>query len=282
MAVRIDYVNIPPDLTLEYAQQGAPAGQPLVLLHGFGDSWHTWERVLPHLPERELRVYALSQRGHGNSDKPADGYGIDQLASDLAAFLAALGLERVTLCGHSMGGAVVTRYSIDHPERVNGLILVGASTTIASSAAARDYWRPLLANLHDPVDPAMVRRMITESFVQPVPDVFREMLIRETAQVPARVWREVFHSRWQGMGEFAGQLGEIKAPVLVLAGERDRRYPPAVQQELAAQVPQAHLKLYARCGHCPHWEEPERFARDAADFLLNLHQEKPDIPETWR
>lgn len=73
MAPEIKSVELLKDVTLQYAQQGNPSGTPVLLLHGLSDSWHSFERVLPHLPE-SIRAFALTQRGHGDASRPAAGY----------------------------------------------------------------------------------------------------------------------------------------------------------------------------------------------------------------
>ena len=88
--------------SLHYAECGNREGKPVVLLHGWPDSWFTFSRVLPLLP-KSLRAVAVDQRGFGDSDRPAHGYEIRDLAADVDAFLAALGIEKATVVGHSMG-----------------------------------------------------------------------------------------------------------------------------------------------------------------------------------
>src|ERR687892_491267 len=91
---------------LEYAEQGDPGGVPVLLLHGVTDSRRSWEPVLPHLPGW-IHAIALSQRGHGESERPPDaGYRIEDLAEDAAAAIDALQLGRSIVVGHSMGGWV--------------------------------------------------------------------------------------------------------------------------------------------------------------------------------
>src|SRR3712207_1254388 len=96
----IKTVELPNRVRLEYAEQGDPSGVPVVLLHGITDSWRSFERVLPHLPP-SIHAFALSQRGHGDSDRPASGYRPRDFAADLGAFVDALGLGPVVVAGHS-------------------------------------------------------------------------------------------------------------------------------------------------------------------------------------
>ncbi|NLG27699.1 MAG: alpha/beta hydrolase [Chloroflexi bacterium] len=258
-------------VTLAYAEQGDPAGVPVVLLHGFADSWRSWELVLPHLLP-SLHVLALTQRGHGDSGRPPSGYGIVDMAGDLAAFLDALALRSAILVGHSMGSAVAQRLAIDHPERVAGLVLVGAAPSLRASEASRAYWTTALAALSDPVDAAWMRRMIERSLARPVPPEFVDSAVRESLKVPARVWRAVFEARWRLEGDFEAELSAICAPTLVVWGDRDARYPRHDQDRLVAAMPNARLLVYECCGHNLHWEQPERVAADVAAFVATTHR----------
>lgn len=103
----------------EYGQ-GDP---PVVLLHGVASNARIWLTAGPLLAE-QYRVFALDQRGHGESDKPDDGYDFATVAGDLAAFIDALGLERPVVAGHSWGGNVALEYAARHPAALSGLVLV--------------------------------------------------------------------------------------------------------------------------------------------------------------
>ena len=102
---------------LHYAEQGAPGGHAILFLHGWPDSWFSFSRVLPLLPER-YHAFAVDQRGFGDSERPDRGYRIEDLAADAAAFLDAVAIERATVVGHSFGSFVARRVAIAYPERV--------------------------------------------------------------------------------------------------------------------------------------------------------------------
>ena len=262
-------IELPNYVRLPYAVQGDPAGIPVVFLHGFADSWRSFERVLAYLPGT-IHALALTQRGHGDASRPAAGYSIRDLAGDLAAFLDALRLPAAVLVGHSMGSAVAQRFAIDHPARTRGLVLVGASPSLAASAAARAYWDPILSKLSDPVEPQLVREMTMGGLARLVPQAFLDANLAESLRVPAHVWRQVFASRWRGEGDFSGELGRTTAPTLVIWGDQDGRYPRSQQDALVAAIAGARLVVYAGAGHALHWEEPERFAADVAAFVGGL------------
>ena len=93
--------------------------------------------MLPHLP-RALRAIAPTQRGHGGTGRPAQGYTPADFAADAVALLDALGMERAIVVGHSMGSQIALRLALDHPGRVHGLVLIGGFAALRRNAAVRD------------------------------------------------------------------------------------------------------------------------------------------------
>jgi pimeloyl-ACP methyl ester carboxylesterase len=102
----------------------AGAGDPLVLLHGFPQTWFMWRRVLPMLAERR-RIYALDLRGYGDSDKPLGGrYDKGTMAADILGLMDTLGLDRPLLVGHDRGARVARRFGLEFPGRVAGVVML--------------------------------------------------------------------------------------------------------------------------------------------------------------
>src|SRR6186997_844966 len=98
---RFGEVQLSTGIRMHYAEQGESRREPIILLHGYSDSWFSFSRVLTPLA-RETRVYALDLRGHGKTDKPATGYLMRDLAADVVAFMDAKGIAKATVIGHSM------------------------------------------------------------------------------------------------------------------------------------------------------------------------------------
>ncbi|MFI1363415.1 alpha/beta fold hydrolase [Streptomyces griseochromogenes] len=212
---------------LAYRVSGPPEAPPLVLLHALGEDASDWEPVLPVLA-RCRRVYAPDLRGHGRSDRPGE-YSLELMRTDVLRFLNALGLDRVDLIGHSMGGIVGYMLAQDHPERVRRLVLedVPLPRPREPSVPARPDgdlpfdWEMVLA----------VRRQID------APD-------------PSRLER----------------LGEITAETLVVAGGPASHVPQDGVAELARRVPDARM-VTLPVGHLIHRAAPEAFAEAVATFL---------------
>src|SRR5262249_23715909 len=122
MSLTEQSVVLPSGIILRYVEQGPAVAMPVILLHGFPDSWLSWEPVLAHLPPA-MRAIAVSLRGFGNSDKPATGYHPRELAADLADFMSLREIPHAVVAGHSMGALVAQSFAIEYPERVAGLAL---------------------------------------------------------------------------------------------------------------------------------------------------------------
>lgn len=171
---------------------------------------------------------------------------------------------------HSMGSAVAQRFAIDQPERTAGLVLIGASSTLAGTPAARNFWDSTVSKLTDPVDPALVCQVTESTLAQPVPQGFLDTAMREALKVPAFVWRAAFESRWRQESDFSVELSKIKAPTLIVWGDRDARYPRSEQEALVRAITGTRLVTYSGAGHLLYWEEPERFSSDLVTFIENL------------
>src|SRR5262245_38409014 len=247
---------------LRYAENGDPAGHPIILLHGYTDSWFSFSRALPYF-DPSWRVYILDQRGHGDSERPADGYTFPDFAADVIAFMDAKGIKRATLVGHSMGSIVAQGVALVAPERVERLVIVGSATTVRTEAVVG--FRQAVEKLSDPVPEAFARDFQVSCVHHPVPNEFMDRIVAQSRKLPARVWRAVM----AGMlaGDYKTRLGDIRTPTLIVWGDRDAFFLRAEQDSLAAALPNAVLKVYPETGHCPNWERPEQFAQDLKDFI---------------
>jgi pimeloyl-ACP methyl ester carboxylesterase len=122
----------------------AGSGPPVVLLHGFPQTWFCWRRVIPLLVPH-FRVIAPDLRGYGESDRPAKGYDKATMAADIRALVQALGHDEITLVGHDRGARVAHRYALDHPQELTGVGLLDILPTdhvfgTMDADLARRYW----------------------------------------------------------------------------------------------------------------------------------------------
>jgi pimeloyl-ACP methyl ester carboxylesterase len=244
-------VVLPDGIRLNYVHGGPIGGAGVLMLHGLTDSSFSFSRVMPLMPP-ELRIVALDQRGHGDSDRPPAGYTMDDFASDVLGVMDALGIAQATIVGHSMGSFVARRVAEQAPERVSRLVLLG--TALTSRNATLADLQAAAESLSDPVDEAFIREFQLSTIHRAVPPEFLEKVIAESRKVPARVWREAL----DGMTRFQPQW-PINRPTTILGGELDAVFSIQEQTALFLATEHSTLHLEARVGHTLHWEAPERF-----------------------
>jgi non-heme chloroperoxidase len=261
-------VEIRGGVSLGYAERGRSSGVPLLLLPGLGDSWLSFQPVLEYLPD-SVHAFALTLRGHGDSTHPATGYGFNDFATDIEAFMNALGIGSAVLAAHSASGFFAQRFAIDHPGRTLGLVFVGSPLTLREHPGLNQAWETTFSTLTDPIDPQFVKDMQSGTVAKPIPEDFFEMLVDEAMKVPARVWRNVFQHLLEH--DLSDEAGGIHAPTLIIWGDQDGVLSRADQDALVEAIGGSRLLVYEGAGHSPHWEDPKRFASDLATFVETLN-----------
>jgi non-heme chloroperoxidase len=249
---------------LHYAERGDPAGDAIIFLHGYSDSWFSFSRVL-RLLSPSYHAFALTQRGHGDSDKPECCYTPEDFAADVDAFMEAVGIEKATLVGASTGALFAQRATLGYPRRVGRLVLIGAQTP--ANEAVTGLVEEVRA-LEDPVPPEFVKEFQESTIYQPVPQEFLDTVVSESLKLPTRVWRDYLEQAVLSIDyDYVLELREIKAPTLILWGEQDPLFPREEQERLAAAIPGASLRVYPETGHAVHWDRPEWVVRDLEGFM---------------
>jgi len=247
------------------------AGAPLLLVHGYGVSHLEYRRVLEALA-RERRVIAPDLPGHGESAAPARyPYSYAAMADTLAGMLDTLGLGRVALLGHSMGGGVALHLAARYPARVDRLILCDAA---CYPAPLPSEGRPALWPVLGPLlfRYAYRERDLRRYFVR---RVYRDPGALDEALV-AYYWSRVKRHRqatYAALRAVASAEGlaalprEVACPTLVLWGQHDRIFPLAHGERLAREIPGASFEVLGGCGHAPAEEQPERFVDAVSRFI---------------
>lgn len=256
-------------IVLSGARAGDPEGEPVVLLHGYSDSWRSYLPLMRELP-RSLCLIALSLRGHGDSAKPEGPYGTEPMARDVVAAMDQLGIARATVVGHSMGSLVAQRLAQEYANRVNRLVLIGAFVTLKDNPEVDTLWRDAVSGMTDPVDPAFARSFQESSLNRPVPADFLAGVIDESLKLPARVWRAALDAVRQE--DRSALLGRIAVETTIIWGDRDGFCGHAEQDRLTRSIPRARLLIYEGTGHAPHWEEPARAAADIVAAIGTTRQ----------
>lgn len=251
-------------LTISFAAQGDPGGPTLVLLPGPTDSWPSYQPVLERLPAT-IRAVAVSPRGHGDSTKPARGYGVHDLAADVPQLLDALDIDAAFLAGHSGSCLVARRVAIDHPDRVAGLVLEASPASLAGHAGLQAFVAEVVAGLEDPIDPEFARSFVIDTSSGEVAPAAVDALTDELLKVPTHVWRQLFDGllRYHDLDE----LASIRVPTLLIWGDADALVDRDHQTELLSRIDGAILRTYPGVSHTPRWEAPDQFAADVAGFV---------------
>ncbi len=242
------------------------AGPPLVLCHGLGGNHAVWYQQVPVFAATR-RVIVWDHRGFGRSTDRARRSGPEAAVGDLAALLDHLGVGRVDLVGQSMGGWTALGFALGDAGRVDRLVLADS-----------------LGGLHSPgIEAAFARERERGGPppLAPVPELGRHVAIDPAllGRDPARAW---LYQALGGMGnpDLPGvtprllasrrAVGDVQAlahPPLLVVGERDPLFPPAVLRAAAAELPGARVVEIPGCGHSPYFEAPEAWNAAVAAFL---------------
>jgi 3-oxoadipate enol-lactonase len=216
-------------LRLVYRAVGDPSAPPMVLLHGLGGDGSSWDEVAAAFAD-SYRVYALDLRGHGKSDYPGV-YSFELMRDDVLGLLNALGLDRVTLVAHSMGGTVAFLLAEDHPERIVRLVVEDTPPPFAPSE----------------------RLVIPERPDGPLPfDWLLLVAIFGQLNEPDPAW-------WD-------RAAEIPVPTLIIAGGPESTVPQDRIAEIAKHIPDCRL-VTIPAGHHVHQNRPAEFIATVRAFL---------------
>ena len=263
MAPQSSEIELKTGLRLHHVGQGDPQGRVVLFLHGYLDSWKSFQLVLDRL-DPHYRAYAIDQRGHGDSDKPEDRYAVKDFYGDVIAFMDALGIERASLVGHSMGSFIARQAALSAPGRVEQLVLIATAPACAANPVLVEL-EELIPTLTEPLDPQFVYDFQVGSFHGPASQEFMATVVAETLKAPLRVWRAALAGLMAC--DQQDRLGRISQPTLILGGVHDFIFPASDQEAVAELIPESSLKLYGEASHAPNWEMPDLVAAEIESFL---------------
>lgn len=240
----------------------AGTGDPIIFVHGVVTTSNIFPKYVgAYSPE--FRGIAVDLRGYGDSEKPPTGFTIDRFAHDLIVLADALKIDKAVWVGVSMGGMILQRLALDHPERVRALVLV--STTDGAMILDQD-----IQTIGMPRDYREVStRMIVESFPHGTPMKTYQPLLERIPTWNGTVIREALTS----MSQFNvhGRLTAIRVPTLIMVGAKDDVATPAIALGIQGQIPGAKLVEF-KTGHFMMAEDPDRFRTVLGEFLKQLPQ----------
>ena len=250
-------------LLLHYLEEGR--GPATALIHGLGGFAESWRHNIPELA-RHGRVIALDLPGSGRSGKPRRAYTLEFLAQALDGLLRALGVDRVHLVGHSMGGAVAARYALDQPGRVERLAFLGAAVPGFDLRPSWIYWTLSLPGLGEMLSSLITRRIcataLERCFAHPDAEEIRFFVEHEYAARASREGRAAYLSLLRsveadftlGADAYRAALPRLGRDVLVVHGLQDRVIPLAHARRVALGLGVDQPRWLDRCGHFPQIE----------------------------
>jgi len=260
----------------------AGSGPAILLIHGIGDNSTTWSSVQTALAQR-FTVIAPDLLGHGKSDKPRADYSVAAYANGMRDLLSVLGIDSVTVVGHSLGGGVAMQFAYQFPQLVDRLILVGAGgvtkdVNIALRFASLPMGSEALALLRLPlVLPALqvLGRVGGTLFGstgagRDIPDMLRIL-----ADLPEPTASSAFARTLRAVVDWRGQVVTMldrcyltqSVPVQLIWGSRDSVIPVGHAEMAHAAMPGSALEIFDGSGHFPFHDDPDRFVEVVEKFI---------------
>lgn len=253
------------------------SGPHLVQISGAVSGHEAYGPITPVMAEH-FTVLDFDHRGYGKSDRPEQAYDMGVWSSDLAAMLDALGIDRAHIHGGSMGAFIAVDFAVNHPDRVDKLILGGG-------AAKSGYWAQCmfriwqdLANAYGVTSDELIRAIMVTGFSQATLDQpgFGEDLVEGIRGIISRnVTPTIFQQACQAMIDYdvTDRLERITAPTLVMVGSDDNLTPlhqepsGAGMQYMADHIPTAELAIVPNAGHAHLFERPGESCEIILEFL---------------
>lgn len=259
--VESDWTTLSNSRSYHFVTAGPEQAPALVFLHGYTDSWRSGELLFPHLAG-DFRIFALDQRGHGQTDNDFDRFTIADFAADAADFIRHVVRRPVVLVGHSLGSLVAQRVAAEHRDLVTRLVLISSAETSAGNPALLEL-REALEALGDTIPRQFAWDFQASTALRPLPPGQLDVFIQESLRLRPATWRRTADGLLGDNRVVAGQIG---VPTLVLWGDGDGVFSAASQQRLKALLRKGTLITYPGVGHAPNWEIPEIVADDILAF----------------
>jgi pimeloyl-ACP methyl ester carboxylesterase len=243
-------------------------GKPIVLIHGFAGGKEYWDKVLPDLA-KENRVIALDLPGHGGSGMEKESYSIEDMADVIKDFLDHLGLEKVTMFGHSLGGYITLAFAELYPQYLNGFSLVHSTANADTDEAKKGRDTNSKKILEE--GPASFIDGLSKKLFSPDNLELNMDEIAETVKIGLKTSVKGLVSALTAMKNRPDRnyvLEETELPVLLAAGELDQIIPP--EKTFTVDRPNIQKNIIKNSGHMSMYEKPQDLVRAMNEFLAKL------------
>ena len=259
------------DVNMEYYVEGE--GPPLLMIMGFTGQATSWsERFLEHL-RPHFQIVRFSNRGTGLTDKPQTEYSIRMMADDAAGLLAEIGIEKAHVLGISMGGMIAQELVLNHPQAVQGLALGCTNCGPAHGVQPSQEVLALLTPVPGTSPEEQFRKawpaIVTPEFVEREREFLEEML-RISLENPTPVDTMVRQMAAIMRLDTYERLPEVKAPTLIIHGDRDVLVPTKNGRILHDRIADSTLRIVPEVAHMFFWEKPAESAGAIVEFLSSV------------
>ena len=286
MGVRFANDNAPQDkfvtangMRFHYLEWGSAANPPMMLLHGFAQTCHSWDFVALGFSD-DYRVIVLDQRGHGDSDWAADGdYSPETQQNDISAIVREIGLEDFTLMGLSMGGRNSFTYAANNPDRVRALVIVDAGPQNMQQGTQNIRNFVQQDDELDSVD-AFVERVLKYN-PRRAPEQIRGSIMHNLKQLPNGKWTWKYDKRLRRPGRRMGSdpetekrlwgyLEALQCPTLLVRGGASDIIAMDTAEKMRTVIPNSQMATIEGAGHLVMGDSPAGFQRAVTEFLAGL------------
>jgi len=235
------------NMEIYYEEHGA--GNPLLLLHGFGGCSQNWQPFVSKLSKHN-RLIVVDLRGHGYSTNPHETFTHREVANDVFLLLDRLGIDRFSAMGMSTGGMVLLHMATSQPKRIDSMILISATTHFPDQARA------------------IMRRASFETIPQEVREMYRECAKRGDEQIRKLIAQfNALHENYDDMDFTEQCLSTVMARTLIVHGDRDNFFPVEIAVHIYRSIPNAALWIVPNGDHVPIYDSMVSFTATALRFL---------------
>jgi len=269
-------------ITFHYVTKGE--GPPLILLHGFPETWYSWRKNIEELA-LYFQVIALDLKGYGLSDKPVGDYSLPTLSREIADLIVSLGLERPILVGHDWGGFIAWDVARNYPQLLDKLIILNAPLHKRDPTLSPQIFLfaipGMLEEIVRPDCRGFLKEVFSNSSYDPSTFTDRELDIYEGSFCKEEVWAAV-SEYFEDLRAFSRQQWyqrlhrPIEVPTLVIWAENDPRQPVSLTEGMGQIVSDLKIEFIPRCGHFLQAERPAEVNRAILHYLLGDYSE-PEI-----
>ena len=260
------------NLVISYTDDGPVDAPAIIFIHGFPLNKTMWCKQLVALKDN-FRVITYDIRGHGESDAGNDAFSIDLFVNDLISFMDSLKINKVSLCGLSMGGYIALNAVENYPERFIALVLSDTQCTLDSPEAKEKRIKAIDSIMNNGVsnyaDESVKNLFAPESFTTKVHEItsVREMIVN-ISELALCSTLLALSSRQ----ETCSKLHLINVPVLILVGEEDKITPQAAAEIMHENIKDSFLHIIDHAGHLSCLENPDTFNYHLNSFLNTIYK----------